>query len=459
MEPNILILCTGNATRSVIAGAVLKEHLPHVEIATGGTMSIDGLPMSWRTKAGFDAVGVPAPSHRSRQVVAEDLDRATLIVGLAPEHVQWVRRQRPSAAPRTGTLKRLVRDLPPDQRPLAARVAELGLADIELEPWEEVVDPGGGEVEAFIACAQEVVPLVADLATCLRLSPEMAETTDPGVEWRGERATRWIEIADAIEGQLAPVSDVLFDAAALQPGERVVDIGCGTGPTTRRAAELVAPGGAVVGVDVSDEMIASASARPVADRSATIDWITADVAAWQPDAPFDPFDVVLSRFGVMFFADPDAAFTNLAALTAPGGRLCCAVWGRREASELFELPLQAALQVADRRGVTPDVPPADGGPFSLSDVDAVAAMLTRAGWHGPRWTRHELRVPVGGGRDPDGAAEVAMRLGPARIVADAVPPDALGEMRAAIAAAFADRVDAAGDVVLGATVGIVTATR
>ena len=76
--PNILILCTGNATRSVIAGAVLKAHLPHVEIATGGTMSIDGLPMSWRTKAGFEAVGVTPPSHRSRQVLADDLDRATL---------------------------------------------------------------------------------------------------------------------------------------------------------------------------------------------------------------------------------------------------------------------------------------------------------------------------------------------------------------------------------------------
>ena len=173
--PNILILCTGNATRSVIAGAVLKAHLPHVEIATGGTMSIDGLPMSWRTKAGFEAVGVTPPSHRSRQVLAEDLDRATLIVGLAPEHVAWVRRTRPSAAPRTATLKRLVLDLAADDRPLADRIAELDLAAIELQPWEEVVDPGGGEVEAFIACAEEVVPLVGDLAARLRLAPSMAD--------------------------------------------------------------------------------------------------------------------------------------------------------------------------------------------------------------------------------------------------------------------------------------------
>jgi protein-tyrosine phosphatase len=167
--PNILVLCTGNATRSVIAGAVLKAHLPHVEIATGGTMSIDGLPMSWRTKAGFEAVGVTPPSHRSRQVLPADLDDATLIIGLAPEHVSWVRRTHPAAAPRTATLKRLVHDLAADDRPLAERVAELELAAVELQPWEEVVDPGGGEVEAFIACAQEVVPLVDDLAARLRL--------------------------------------------------------------------------------------------------------------------------------------------------------------------------------------------------------------------------------------------------------------------------------------------------
>jgi protein-tyrosine phosphatase len=171
MDPSILILCTGNATRSVIAGAILKAHLPDVEIATAGTMSIDGLPMSWRTKAGFDAVGVTPPSHRSRQVLADDLDQATLIVGLAPEHVAWVRRERPAAAPRTATLKRLVRDLAADDRQLSERVAELDLAAVELSPWEEVVDPGGGEVEAFIACAQEVVPLVDELAVRLRLAP------------------------------------------------------------------------------------------------------------------------------------------------------------------------------------------------------------------------------------------------------------------------------------------------
>ena len=170
----LLILCTGNATRSVIAGEVLRLHLPDVEVATAGTLSIDGLAMSWRTRAGFEAVGLPVPQHRSRQAQPDDVERATLVIGLAPEHVEWVRREHPAAAPRTATLKRLHRELAADDRPLAERVAELHLADVELAPWEEVVDPGGGEVEAFTACAREVVDLVDELVHRLRPAPTNA---------------------------------------------------------------------------------------------------------------------------------------------------------------------------------------------------------------------------------------------------------------------------------------------
>jgi len=165
---HLLILCTGNATRSVIAGAVLRHHLPDIEVSTAGTLSIDGLAMSWRTRAGFESVGLPVPPHRSRQARAGDIEQATLVIGLAPEHVAWVRREHPDAAARTGTLKRLHRELGDDARPLAERVAALDLGHVELAPWEEVVDPGGGEVEAFTACAREVVDLVDELADRLR---------------------------------------------------------------------------------------------------------------------------------------------------------------------------------------------------------------------------------------------------------------------------------------------------
>lgn len=167
----ILILCTGNATRSVIAGALLSARLPEAAVETAGTLSIDGLPMSWRTRAGFEAIGVPVPNHRSRQAQAEHIDDATLVIGLAPEHVQWVRREHPGAASKTVTLRRLERLLANDERPLAERVAELDPANVELSDWEEVVDPGGGEVEAFTACAVEVLEIVNTLADRLRARP------------------------------------------------------------------------------------------------------------------------------------------------------------------------------------------------------------------------------------------------------------------------------------------------
>lgn len=165
MTWRVLTLCTGNATRSVMLGALLAAQRPELTVRTAGTLSIDGLVMSWRTRAGFESIGVDPPlGHRSRQAREADVDTADLIIGAAPEHIAWVRREHPGAAARAGTLIRLAEDLAADQRPLPDRVVELGLGDVELQPWEEVVDPGGGEVEAFTACAQEIATLVSKLA-------------------------------------------------------------------------------------------------------------------------------------------------------------------------------------------------------------------------------------------------------------------------------------------------------
>jgi protein-tyrosine-phosphatase len=157
---HIVTLCTGNAARSVMAGAFLREHVPGLLVTTSGTHVIEGMPMSWRTRDAILSLGLPIPDHRSRQATVQELDSADLVIALAREHVAWMRRVHPRAAPRTVTLKRLARDLPDDDTPLVDRLAAMKLDEVKLEPWEDVVDPAGGDIAVFLICAHEIADLL-----------------------------------------------------------------------------------------------------------------------------------------------------------------------------------------------------------------------------------------------------------------------------------------------------------
>jgi SAM-dependent methyltransferase len=275
--------------------------------------------------------------------------------------------------------------------------------------------------------------------------------------WPGDRAERWVRVADRLERQLAPVTELLFAAARLRAGERVLDVGCGTGPTTRRAAALVGPHGSVTGVDISPEMITAArrADRP-GDEAAAIHWVEADAVTWDPGA--EQFDAVISQFGVMFFADPDAAFANLARVTAKGGRFCAAAWAERSQSPVFDLPLTIALRELDRAGTIVEVPSPTAGPYSLSDERHVERMLAAAGWTDVHSEPHPLRLAVGGGGGPLDAARGSLEFGPTRIVMDGVGEDLKRTVCDAVARAFEDHV-VNGEVVLDATPVIITARR
>jgi protein-tyrosine phosphatase len=168
--PNVVTLCTGNAARSVIAGAVLEARVPGLVVSTRGTAVIEGLPMSWRTRAAIEAMGLRADGHRSRQLTDADLAGADLVLAMAVEHVNYVRRVDADAASRTATLKRLARDLPHVRGDLGRRLAALELDRVTLEPWEDIADPVSGEVEEFYQCAQEIGGLLEPLFPLLAVT-------------------------------------------------------------------------------------------------------------------------------------------------------------------------------------------------------------------------------------------------------------------------------------------------
>jgi protein-tyrosine-phosphatase len=147
-----------------MAGVALEQRRPDLDIRTAGTLTVNGMPISWRTRAALEDVGLPWPHHASRQAEQAHVERADLVIALAPEHVNWIRREHPEVAHRTATLIRLVETLEAPPPPLSYRLEELELADVELEAWEEVIDPGGGEVEQFVECAREIVGLIDRLA-------------------------------------------------------------------------------------------------------------------------------------------------------------------------------------------------------------------------------------------------------------------------------------------------------
>lgn len=192
--------------------------------------------------------------------------------------------------------------------------------------------------------------------------------------WDGDEGEQWTEDADRYDAVAAPFTRRLMTAAGISAGERVLDIGCGTGETTRLAARA-ATSGTALGVDLSARMLKCAEERSTTEGITNAAFIQAD--AQVHTFAETSFDVVISRFGAMFFSDPVAAFRNIATAVRPGGRLALLSW-----QELAKNEWVASFRTAlDAGRALPTPPPGAPGPFGLADAAEVRRILGEAGLH------------------------------------------------------------------------------
>jgi ubiquinone/menaquinone biosynthesis C-methylase UbiE len=273
---------------------------------------------------------------------------------------------------------------------------------------------------------------------------------EQAASWDGRRGDHWVRYADRYDALIERLTPPLMRAAAVAASDRVVDVGCGCGSTTRMAARAALTG-SVLGVDLSAAMLHEAERRTRAEGLGNVWFEHADVQV-HAFAPAE-FDVALSRFGVMFFEDPVAAFSNLACALRPGGRITFLCWQERDCNEWVTVPVSAALTVVSPPDPLPEGAP---GPFSLGKPERIRQVLEEAGFDDIGLS--EVAELLYLGDDAADAIDFWQGSGIARILLDDV--DAVTERRAIEAVHEALRPHERPEGIrLGSAAWLVSATR
>ena len=279
-----------------------------------------------------------------------------------------------------------------------------------------------------------------------------ADNSEQIAEWNGATGQQWAEKQREVDAIIVPFGDAALQAAAPQSGEHVIDVGCGCGDTSIAIARIVGERGRVLGVDVSQPMLAVARSQGEQTRSRNVEFLEADASV--AGLPTE-LDLLFSRFGVMFFSQPSPAFSHMRKSLRPGGRCAFVCWRTPRDNPWAMEPLSAAREAM---GVTP--PPADPnapGPFAFADDGRLRAILTDAGFVDVAIRRFDVSLMLGA--SPREAAERALRIGAASRFVREVGALHLSTIVVAVERALAQFATPDGQVRLNGSSWIVSATN